>query len=136
MVSRRGFIKIVEVMIAMTLILGALVVVYRSRGSDQRTPDLTEVARDVLREVSSVESLRNEIVTAQATLTASVTNTVAFIDGSLPDYIFFELRRCDVSSACGQSTYRGDVYSAERIISADTLNFDPIKLRLFLWIEE
>ena len=135
MVSRKGFIRIVEVMVAITLILGMIVVVYKNRGSEQRTQDLTEVARDVLREVSVRENLRNEIVAAQ-TNSAQMTNTLAFIDNSLPNYINFELRSCDISNACGQSTYRGNVYSAERIISADTLNFDPIKLRLFLWVDE
>ena len=132
MVNRLGFIRIVEVMVAITLILGMIVVVYKNRSSEQRTPDLTEVARDILREVSSNESLRNETVAAQ-TNTVLMSKTVLFINNSLPDYILFELRSCDISSACGQSTYRGNVYSAERIISADTSTFNPIKLRLFLW---
>jgi hypothetical protein len=63
-----------------------------------------------------------------------MTKTVAFINSSLPSYISFELRACDVSSACGQSNYIGDVFSAERIISASNSDFDPIKLRLFLWV--
>jgi len=134
MVNRRGFIRIVEVMVAITLILGMIVVVYKSRSAEQMAPDLTETARDVLREISVRESLRNEIVTAQTN--APMTNTLAFINDKLPDYILFELRSCEISSACGQSSYRGNVYSAERIISADTSMFDPIKLRLFLWVGE
>ena len=135
MVNKHGFIRIVEVMVAITLILGVLIVVYKNRSSEQRTSDLTEIARDALREVSSKENLRNEIVVAQ-TNTAQMTNTITFINNSIPDYILFELRSCDISSACGQSNYRGNVYSAERVISADTNNFDPIKLRLVLWLDE
>ena len=135
MVNRKGFIKIAEVFIAITVILTILVIVYKSEVSEQNTVDLNEVARDVLKEISSIESLRSEVLGAQSN-TASMVNTLSFINSSLPDYILFELRSCDLSSACGQSAYVGNVYSAERIISADTSTFDPIKLRLFLWVEE
>ncbi len=135
MVNRKGFIKIAEVFVAITLILTMLVVVYRSESSEQKTADLSKIARDVLKEISAKESLRTEAVSMQANA-GQMTNILAFINSSLPDYILFELRSCDLSSACGQSAYIGNVYSAERIISADTNNFNPIKLRLFLWVEE
>ena len=135
MVNRKGFIKIAEVFVAITLILAMLVVVYRSESYEQKTADLNKIARDVLKEISAKESLRTEALGAQ-TNAALMTNTIVFINSSLPDYILFELRSCDLSSACGQSSYVGNVYSAERIISADTTIFNPIKLRLFLWVEE
>ena len=132
MVNKKGFIKIAEVLVAITIILTMLVVVYKSDVSEQKKADLNKVARDVLKEIANKESLRTEILTAQLN-TAQMTNTISFINSSLPDYILFELRSCILSSACGQSTYKGDVYSAERIISANTATFSPIKLRLFLW---
>jgi len=65
-----------------------------------------------------------------------MTETNEFINLRLPEYIQFELRACKISSACGQSNYKGNVYSAERIISVDKNTFNPVKLRLFLWVEE
>ncbi len=135
MVNKKGFIRIAEVMVAITLILGVILIVYKNRAPEQKTPDFTETARDILREISVKENLRNEIMMAQSDITL-MTNTISFINNSLPSYIFFELRACVASSACGQSVYRGNVYSAERIIGADTNNFNPVKLRLFLWTTE
>jgi hypothetical protein len=129
---RKGFVRIVELLIAITLVSIILLLVYKQNLPTQNTQDLAELARDILTEVSSREDLRNEIV-LQQTSSANMVNTLAFIDSLVPDYINFELRSCTISSACGQSSYVGDVYSAERIISTSSTDFGPIKLRLFLW---
>lgn len=132
MVNNKGFIRIVELLIAVTLISGVLIFFYRQTASRSDNFSLSELSRDILEDVSIREDLRQEIVSSRNV--NSMTRTVAFINSSLPSYISFELRACDVSSACGQSNYVGDVFSAERIISSSNSNFDPIKLRLFLWI--
>ena len=137
MVSNKGFIRIVEMVIAIVIILTMLVVAYKRNASEQNTQDLSEVARDILRDIASQEQLRNEVLNAQANVN-SMPNTILFINNSLPDYLLFELRACVASSACGQSQYRGNVYSAERIISVSSgvTSFSPIKLRLFIWVSE
>jgi hypothetical protein len=132
MVNNKGFIRIVELLIAVTLISGVLIFFYRQTASNSNNLSLSELSRDILADVSTREDLRQEIVSSRNV--NSMTKTVAFINSSLPSYISFELRACDVSSACGQSNYIGDVFSAERIISASNSDFDPIKLRLFLWV--
>ncbi len=135
MVNRKGFVRVIELLIAVTIISIILILSYKQSAPRQNTPDLGEVARDILAEVSSIENLRAEVITYQ-TNTTSMIKTIDFINQTLPDYILFELRSCDLSSACGQSAYRGNVFSAERIISTGTNTFDPIKLRLFLWVRE
>lgn len=135
MVNRKGFIRIAELLIAVTLISIIFILAYKQGVPKQETPDLPEKARDILAEASSDEDLRREII-SQQTNVAQMINTLNFINASLPDYILFGLRACDISSVCGQSSYRGNVFSAERIISADKDTFDPIKLRLFLWVNE
>jgi hypothetical protein len=132
MVNNKGFIRIVELLIAVTLISGVLIFFYRQTASNSNNLSLSELSRDILADVSIREDLRQEIVSSRNV--NSMTRTVAFINSSLPSYISFELRACDVSSACGQSNYVGDVFSAERIISSSNSDFDPIKLRLFLWV--
>ena len=135
MVNRKGFIRIAELLIALSIISIMLILFYKQGVPKQEVQDLGELARDVLADISNRENLRSEIVTAQTNIQGMLL-TLAFINASLPDYILFELRACDISSACGQSSYVGDVFSAERIISADKNTFNPIKLRLFLWVEE
>ena len=135
MVNRKGFISIVEMMIAVALIATMILIAYKQTIPAQNIPDVNEIARDILKDIGSQEILRTEVL-GQQTNAQGMTQTLTFVNSSLPDYILFELRSCDVSNACGQSTYRGNVYSAERIISADTATFNPIKLRLFLWVNE
>ncbi|MEK6792392.1 MAG: hypothetical protein AABX96_00490 [Nanoarchaeota archaeon] len=135
MVNRTGFIRIAELLIAITILTIIFILFYKQGVPKQETPDLSELARDILGDISTRENLRSEIVTAQINV-VDMLLTRNFINASLPDYILFGLRACDLSSACGQSTYVGDVFSAERIISADKDTFNPIKLRLFLWVEE
>lgn len=133
MVRRNGFIRIAELLIAVTLISVILIIAYRQNLPAQNTPDLAKFARDVLAEVGGAEELRVEIIRNQQNA-SNMTKTLAFINNSVPDYILFELRACEITSACGQSTYVGDVFSAERIISTSKETFNPIKLRLFLWV--
>lgn len=132
---RKGIATIIELLIAITIISAILLISYRQSLPSQETQDLSENARDILSEISTIESLRDEIVANQINASA-MNNALTFIDSRLPDYIRFELRACVITSACGQVSYVGDVYSAERIISTNRTNFQPVKLRLFLWIEE
>ena len=123
----------IELLIAITLISIVLLIVYRQNLPSQKNQDLSELARDVLDEISRNENLRVEIINNQLN-TPAMTQTLNFVNSSLPDYISYELRSCLISNSCGQSSYVGDVFSAERIISASKSNFGPIKLRLFLWV--
>jgi cell division protein FtsL len=134
--NREGFIRIAELLIAVTLITIIFLIVYKQNIPKQETQDLTELARDILAEIGAQEDLRSEIISNQTNATNMI-KTLNFINNSVPDYINFELRACTINSACGQSTYVGNVFSAERIISSSISgNFSSVKLRLFLWIVE
>ncbi|MEK6909147.1 MAG: hypothetical protein AABX23_03790 [Nanoarchaeota archaeon] len=134
MVSRKGIARMIELLIAIILISIILILAYKQNLPSQETQDLSEFARDLLSEISVRENLRNEIIREQTNVNNMV-NTLAFVNNSLPDYISFELRSCVITSSCGQSAYVGNVFSAERIISTSKSDFNPIKLRLFLWVE-
>ncbi len=133
MVGKKGFIRIAELLIAVTLISIIMIVAYKQNIPKQQTQDLSEFARDILKEISLKENLRVEVVDNQQNV-SRMTQTLAFVNDSVPDYISFELRACLITSACGQSNYVGDVFSAERIISASKKEYGPVKLRLFLWV--
>lgn len=132
MVGSKGFVRLVELIIAIVMITTILLITYQRNRAEQDTPDINEIARDILREIAADENLRLEVLNAQ-TNTALMPQTINFINDSLPDYFNFELRSCESSSACGQSSYIGDVYSAERIIGATTTTFNTVKLRIFIW---
>ena len=135
MVNKKGFIRIAELLIAIILISTIWILSYKQTTPKQETQDFSELARDILAEISTLGDLRDEIVLNQEEVLAMI-KTKEFIDSRLPDYIRFELRSCKISSSCGQSSYVGNVFSAERIISTSNDDFSPIKLRLFLWVSE
>jgi hypothetical protein len=133
--NKRGFLRIAEAGIAIMIILTAILINIKDLKS-LKEPDYSETARDILKEVANDESLRTEIINAGS----YTPNVESFVDGRLPDYLKFELRGCDINNVCGQSSYQGDVYSGERIISAYTDiysigNNPSVKLRLFIWEE-
>lgn len=132
MVNKMAFVRLVELIIAIFIIMAMLVVTYIQNKPEQDVQDISEIARDILNEIASDRTLRTEVITSQ-TNTALMFQTINFINNSLPDSFNFELRACESSSACGQSSFVGNVYSAERIIGATTTAFNTVKLRLFIW---
>ncbi len=135
MVNKVGVAKLIELIIALTLIMAIFLVAYKRTSNEQRSLDLDETARDILREIAANSNLRNEVISFQTNV-VSMTKITNFINDSLPDYILFEIRACESGSACGQANYIGEVYSAERVFGATTTGFNTIKLRLFLWTME
>ncbi len=131
-INERGFVRLVELIIAVVVIMTMILITYQRTTTIQNGPDLSETARDILREVAANDNFREEVLNAQTDI-SQMPQTTFFIDTSLPDYLNFELRACETSNACGQSTYVGEVYSAERIIGATTTDFNTVKLRLFVW---
>ncbi len=132
MVGNRGFVRLVELIIAIFIIMTMLIITYIQNKPEQNSQDISEVARDILNEIASNKVLRTEVIISQ-TNTDLMFQTINFINNSLPDSLNFELRACEASNACGQSSFVGDVYSAERIIGATTTAFNTVKLRLFIW---
>ena len=136
--NKNGFIKIVEAVIAIMIILGVILISYGDK-KQQKSLDLAEQARDILNEVANNNLLRANMLNAVAANPGAITvpqTIIDFINARVPSYLNFDVRACTVSSACGQLTYQGDVYSAERVISATNNIYDPaniVKLRLFLW---
>ncbi len=120
--------KIIEATTAILIVASVLFINYNS-GIVENKPDYSENARDILEELANNVSLRRVVL--------SEGDISSFIGSKLPAHLNYEAKICDeVSDACGQSTYVGDVFSAERIISSDLETYDPKKIRLFLWEKE
>ena len=134
--NRKGIIRIVEASIAILIVASVLFMTY-TRGITEDSPDYSENARDIL------EELANDIVLRDAVLSANngdVTSAeiLEFIENRKQNYLSASATLCLPDEACGQSSYVGDVFSAERIISTNVNSgsFEPKKIRLFLWEEQ
>ncbi|MDP4039474.1 MAG: hypothetical protein Q8P57_02755 [Candidatus Pacearchaeota archaeon] len=129
MIGKRGFLKIAEAGIAIMIII-ASVLISLNKESPQNNPDLSETARDILREISQDKFLRIKALELSEPISSG--DVYYFVNSTLPDYLNFEIRICDTDSVCGLSEYRdAEIYSAERIISSDS--GPNKKLRLFIW---
>lgn len=127
--NRKGFLRIIEASISILIIAGVLFVFFNQQ-KVQNSPDLSELARDILEEVSKNTALRNAVLNNDPN---GIVND--FISGKVPGYLSFEMNICEVDASCGTRDYKGNVYSAERIISSTIEQpvFSPKKIRLFLW---
>jgi hypothetical protein len=136
MVNKKGFLKIVEAGIAVFIVLAAILLNFNNlRNIDE--PDYSELSRDILREIAENVNYRTEVLMFN-TGDVNSGNVFDFVNGKVPKFLTFELKACDLDDVCGQSllpNYDGNIYSGERIISTDLNNFDPVKLRLFIWEE-
>lgn len=128
--DRSGWIRIVEASVSAMIVLAALFVFY----TQQNVPveqDLGEFGRSILEEMSLNASLRREIL-ADNLVNANYT-VAQRLDGK---NMRFEMRVCDLSDACGKSSYTpGNIYSVERVLTSalDAPEVTPRKIRLFMW---
>jgi len=146
MVNKKGIVRIIEAVIAIMIIFGVLLVVAQNRTvrteidlTDQIPPLLDELAKDV--------TLRKKIVEqyVSANGPADVDNMVIldevrlFLDEKITNpRIGFEIAICDATSICSLATFPdvgSDVFAGERIISATLTDFEPKKVKLFLYIQ-
>ena len=127
--KNRGFLRIVEAVIAISLILGVMFVFYNRNQTQLEENTLADRADQILDEVARNVALR------EAVLTDSVEPLNTFISSKIPEqYLDFEARICNIGDACGKSEYTdSEVFSAERTISSTITIYNPKKVRLFIW---
>lgn len=137
--NKKGFLRIIEAIIAIVLIMGVLFTFY-IKNRVQEEPDLSERARDILEEISKNAILRGEILNYNVTsdpLDPIPDNVNASVIMRIPEnYLTHEFKICEVLDVCGKSEYfAGNVYTGERIISSNITNIDTKKIKLFIWQE-
>ena len=133
MVNKRGWLRIVESSIAVLIIFSVLIVVSRT-STPQPSADLTSTITPILEEIARNVSLREQIVEQGA---ASVPTLQAFVGKRIKQStIKYDVAVCDVQEICSLATYPSDatnIYAGERIISSTLNNYNPKKVKIFLW---
>ena len=140
--TRKGWMKIFEASISITLIMGFMVLVYtQSIQKPAEGESLLRWQESVLDEVKSDPMLRDAIINTPD----KVCNPEE--GGGIYDYIRdkivknfpgfgFSCRVCDIDHVCGPidpPNYRPEMYSEERIIASTLTKFAPKKLKIFVW---
>jgi len=137
--NKRGFIRIMEVMIAITMLSLAVLYVYANKIPPQITLDeyIYNYQKQILSDISINQTLRTYVINEDED---------ALKEGIfIPENLDFMVRICDLGTSATPCNMPGDqkaeltnngvleVYAYETIISTNITNYDPKKVRIFIW---
>ena len=132
MQNKNGWLRILEAFIAIILITSVLLVLYvQTINNPKKTEEVYRLQGTILEEIAFDPILRNAILKWD-------NNTVEdFVSKRVPEEFEFGIKICDINKICELESYIGkegsDVYSSERIISANLTDYKPRKLKIFMW---
>ncbi|MEK6936268.1 MAG: hypothetical protein AABW67_05765 [Nanoarchaeota archaeon] len=130
--DRKAWIRIVEVLIAILIITGAVLVTLSKQDNKKDiSNEVYQTQRDVLEIISKNESLRNEIISGQNT---QVNNTILKM---IPATWNFDAQICNLNDICNSDSTPLDkeVYVSEVMITTNLTQYKPQKLRFFVWMK-
>lgn len=130
---KRGWIRIVEVVIAILLIIGFLIFIYIGMGGRVSKQDyIYNLERTILEELSRDNSMREKVLAGDET----DAELLKFIEDRLVRYnLNFNIRICPPEEACGLDSWPDsqEVYAEEILITSTLESYNPKKLKLFVW---
>lgn len=130
--NNKGWIRIVEAVIAILMILGFVLV---AMSKDFEKTDISEAVyekqRFILEVIANNESLREDIIGS-----GNFANTNNYISKNIPSTWDFVINICGVNMVCNGGTPQDkEVYASETIISSTLGSFPgkSQKLMFFIW---
>ena len=151
MVNKRGWIRIVEALVAVLLITGVLLVMINRDNNDSSdlSNKIYSLQLAILREIQLDDSLRDEILSAkEGEINAlpivwkdfeseGLLNIKIRISERIPDYLECEARLCELDNICSiQKDLDKNIYSQSVAIVATKDYYNPRQLKLFCWTKE
>lgn len=138
MVNKKGLIKILEAVIAIMIIAGAIIAIRISQ-EPARVKNIAESISPILDEVAKDQEYRDAILenplnNQPRTITEeNYPELYNFIDSKIPDNLDFEVKLCPPTETCGLDEFHENVFAGERIISSNLEVYSPKKIKLFIW---
>ncbi len=134
--NKKGWIKILEATVAILIISSVLIMVYS--GQPKRVDIDKEVSglqKKILMDISSDSDLRSDV------LNETYGNLINYVETKMPLYLNFSLKICNLSiyTPCKINddifiaTADKEIFVEETVISTDLIEYDPKKVRLFVW---
>lgn len=134
--NKKGFLRILESVIAILIITGVMLAINLNKPEVSDDSYYYEIISSSLKEISKTNNLRSEIIRedTKQDLEVSLNDFVKerIKDGSLE----FNIKVCEVQDICSidyPENSQGNVYSEQVIISSDLTQFNPKKVKMFLW---
>ena len=138
MKDKKGFIRILEVIFAIMLITGAvLILVSNNLGSSDISDGVHEKQRYILEVVANDEEMREEIINfdPDGNPPKLLTETNTFIEKNIPSTWSYVTCVTDIDNICsGDTPNDKNLYVSESIISSSRSKYtNSKKLRFFIW---
>jgi len=137
--NKGGWIRIVEAVVAVLIIASAFTFLL-IRNQQKRTGDeASQLGRALISQITNDDELRGEILkkdlsSANSALIIKGDSVYNFIEERVPDYLGWEIKVCKVNFVCGMNEFiEKQVYVNEAIISSNLEEYDPKKIKLFIW---
>lgn len=134
MKNKKALLKILEVFIAIILITGVLILLYSRVNKPNKSEEIYNLEKTILDEIAADPMLRNNVLNSSlGILSTGVLNN--FVKERIPEGFNFTLRVCDIEDICPMQEYKEEVFATERIISSTLYDYEPKKLKVFMWKE-
>jgi len=133
--NKRGWIKTLEVTIAITIMAGAILFVYSSNVDSVSLQDyIYTYQKEILSEISMNDSLRDHVMNGN----------VAALEGfvSLPLNLNYSIKICDLTNPPTPCNIDNDlflalrdkeIYARDTIVVASLTNYAPKRVKVFIW---
>lgn len=132
--NKRGWIRIMEAVVAILIMASVLIVLYTNNAPQVSFSSyVSDLQIRILGDVADSPKLRNEVLASPDG--GNTTDLVIFMRDSIPTNFNFAVKVCNLSnSGCllGQ-TLDQEVFVEDRIISSNLTSYNPKMLRLFIW---
>ena len=136
MKNKRGWIKILEVFLAILLIMGSmLIIISRKAPETDISDEIYAKQRQILDIISKNNSLRDDIVAGNS---IKVNQAISAL---VPNSWNFTTSICNINDMCNNpassdlSLYEQNVYSTEVVVTSNLTSYSPKKLRFFVWMK-
>lgn len=131
--NKQAWLRIVEVLIAILIITGSLLLIYSNQDRNNSGISEDEVYRiqtQILDVISKNETLRQKIIEGDTTIINQR------IEKMIPNSWNFTTNICNINDICNANTPNDkNIYSTEVLVTSTLNDYNPKKLRFFVWIK-
>ena len=129
--DRKAWLRIIEAFLAILIIMGALLIIMaREKTNIDISEEVYEKQRQILNIISKNDNLRTDVISGN---NINVDNTIRQI---VPETWNFTTKICGLNDICNTNTpYEKEVYATEIIITSTLTEYNPKKLKFFVWLK-
>ena len=129
--EKKAWLRIVEATIASLIVISAIVFIVSRQQvkTSDISDDIYEKQRYILDIISQNEDLRKDILIKDNT---EINNTISKM---IPENWGFSTKICRIDEICnGETPNDREIYATETIITSSLSQYQPKKLRFFVWM--